>query len=62
MEIFTVEEFQDRWDELINRVENGEKLGIINEHGRAAVMLPAEEYHTSKDELTRIYTEHNEAT
>ena len=33
MEIFTVEEFQDRWDELISRVENGEKLGIINEDG-----------------------------
>ena len=44
MEIFTVEEFQDRWDELISRVENGEKLGIINEDGHAAVMMPVDEY------------------
>ena len=56
MEIFTVEEFQERWDELIARVENGEHLGIINENGNAAVMIPAD------DELYRIYTEHNEAS
>ena len=61
MEIFTVEEFQDRWDELISRVEGGEKLGIINEDGQAAVMMPAEEYREA-EELVRIYTEHDEAT
>lgn len=61
MEIFTVEEFQDRWDELISRVESGEKLGIINEDGKAAVMMPAEEYHEA-EELVKIYTEHDEAT
>lgn len=61
MEIFTVEEFQDRWDELISRVESGEKLGIINEDGQAAVMMPAEEYREA-EELVRIYTEHDEAT
>jgi len=53
MEIFTVEEFQERWDELIERVENGEHLGIINESGNAAVIIPAD------DELYRIYTETN---
>tara|TARA_A100001035_G_C27752988_1_gene487439 strand:- start:511 stop:696 length:186 start_codon:yes stop_codon:yes gene_type:complete len=61
MEIFTVEEFQDRWDELISRVEGGEKLGIVNEDGQAAVMMPAEEYREA-EELVRIYTEHDEAT
>lgn len=61
MEIFTVEEFQDRWDELIGRVESGEKLGIINEDGQAAVMMPAEEYREA-EELVKIYTEHDEAT
>ena len=30
MEVFTVEEFQERFDELMERVENGERLGIIN--------------------------------
>jgi PHD/YefM family antitoxin component YafN of YafNO toxin-antitoxin module len=53
MEVFTVEEFQERWDELMERVENGESLGIIDENGNAAVMSPAD------DELIRIHTECN---
>ena len=53
MEIFTVEEFQERFDELMERVEMGEHIGIVNEDGKAAVMLPAD------DELIRIYTENN---
>ena len=53
MEIFTVEEFQERFDELMERVENGESLGIINEDGQAAVMMPVD------DELIRIHTELN---
>ena len=57
MEVFTVEEFQERWDELIERVENGEHLGIVNDNGNAAVMMPAD------DELIRIHTElNNEAS
>ena len=53
MEVFTVEEFQERFDELMERVENGEQLGIINENGQAAVMMP------SDDDLIRIHTELN---
>ena len=53
MEIFTVEEFQERFDELFGRVENGEHLGIIDEEGKAFVMMPADE------ELIRIHTELN---
>jgi len=53
MEVFTVEEFQERWDELMTRVENGERIGIINDEGQAAVMMPAD------DELIRIHTELN---
>ena len=53
MEVFTVEEFQERFDELIERVENGESLGIIDENGMAAVMIPAD------DDLIRIHTELN---
>ena len=55
MEVFTVKEFQERFDELMERVENGERLGIIDENGRAAVMIPED------DDLIRIHTEHNEA-
>ena len=53
MEVFTVKEYQDRWDELMERVENGETFGIVNENGQAAVMMPAD------DETVRIYTENN---
>ena len=53
MEVFTVKEFQERFDELIERVENGEHLGIIDDAGKAAVMIPAD------DELIRIHTELN---
>jgi prevent-host-death family protein len=56
MEVFTVEEFQERFDELMERVENGESLGIVNENGQAAVMMPA------NDELIRIYTDHEEGS
>jgi prevent-host-death family protein len=53
MEVFTVAEFQERFDELIERVENGEHLGIVDENGRAVVMVPAD------DDLIRIHTELN---
>ena len=56
MEIFTVEEFQERFDELMERVEKGEQFGIINENGQAAVMMP------SDAELIRIYTDHEEGS
>ena len=56
MHIYSVEYWQKNWDELMERVENGEHIGIENENGERAVMVPAD------DELIRIYTEHNEAS
>jgi prevent-host-death family protein len=53
MEVFTVDEFQERFDELVERVENGEHIGIVDENGKAAVMIPADE------DLIRIHTELN---
>ncbi len=53
MEIFTINEWESRFDELVERVENGETIGIIKEDGKAAVMMPAD------DELIRIHTEQN---
>ena len=53
MEVFTVEEFQERFDELIGRVESGEHIGIVDDNGKAAVMIPA------NDDLIRIHTELN---
>ena len=53
MEIFTLKEWEENFDELFARVENGEHIGIENENGNKAVMIPAD------DELIRIYTELN---
>jgi hypothetical protein len=57
MKIYSVEHWQNNWDTLIERVENGEHIGIRNEeNGQTAVMIPAD------DELLRIYTDHDEAS
>ena len=53
MEVYTVKQWEDNFDALLERVEKGEHIGIVNEDGQAAVMIPAD------DELFRIYTENN---
>ena len=53
MDYYSVEHWQEHWDELMNRVENGETIGIIGEDGNKAVMVPANE------EITKLYTELN---
>ena len=55
MEFFSVEYWQEHWDTLIERVEKGETIGIINEDGNKAVMVPAD------DDIIRMYRDHNEA-
>lgn len=52
MEIYTVEEFQQNWDELINRVEGGEYIGITNGKN-TCIMIPAD------DESLKIYNKLN---
>jgi antitoxin (DNA-binding transcriptional repressor) of toxin-antitoxin stability system len=54
MEIFTVKEWEERFDELFERVENGERIGIVGDNGHAAVMMPID------DELYQIYVENNQ--
>ena len=56
MEVFSVTEFQERWDELIERVEGGEILGIVNDNGESAVMIPAD------DPVYQMYKDHDEAS
>ena len=51
-----MEYWQKNWETLIERVENGETIGIENENGNRAVMVPADE------EIIRIYTDHNEGS
>jgi antitoxin (DNA-binding transcriptional repressor) of toxin-antitoxin stability system len=53
IEFHTILEWEENWDELVQRVENGETIGIINENGNKAVMVPAD------DELIKLYTELN---
>jgi prevent-host-death family protein len=60
MKKFTVEEFQQRFDELMDRVENGESFLISSDYGEA-VIIPYQEYEEI-EELVRIYTDHDEGT
>ena len=53
MEVFTVKEWEENFDSLLERVEKGEHIGIVDEEGRAAVMIPAD------DDFFRIHTEKN---
>ena len=55
MKFYSVEEWQENWEDLILRVQDGEAIGVENENGNKAVMMPAD------DELLRIYTDHDEA-
>ena len=54
MEVFTIEEWENNFDELFERVEKGETIGIVKEDGQAAVMMPADEA-----DFLRIHTTEN---
>ena len=56
MHFYSVEYWQENWEELVGRVENGEAVGIENENGERAIMVPVD------DELIRMYTDHSEAS
>ena len=64
---FTVEEFQSNFDNLIERVENGETY-IITDGNKRAVIVPYNEvvkvFEDSKvdDEVIRIHTDHEEGS
>ena len=40
---FAVQEFEDNFDELFERVENGETLTIIQPDGKHVLMMPADQ-------------------
>ena len=56
MHFYSVEYWQENWETLMDRVENGETIGVENENGDRAVMTPAD------DELIRMYTDHSEGS
>jgi hypothetical protein len=67
LESFTVEEFQSNFDNLIERVQNGESFVIKSEYGNA-IMVPYKEVvrifedANVDDELIRIHTNHEEGS
>jgi prevent-host-death family protein len=69
MKKFTVEEFQKNFDDLLERVENGESF-IITSEGKEVVIMPAEDYEYIVDtvdgivdeEVIRIHTDHEEGS
>ena len=67
LKTFTIEEFQEDFDNLMNRVENGESFIIKSEHGNA-VIVPYKEvvqvFQESgvSDDLIRIHTDHEEGS
>ena len=53
MEYYSVDYWQENFDELFERLENGESIGIINQNGENCVMIPYD------DEVIKLYTELN---
>ena len=70
LQSFTVEEFQTNFDNLMNRVENGECF-IIKDGKKSAVIVPYRETikyaldslkPSVEDELIRLHTDHDEGS
>ena len=64
---FTIEEFQDDFDNLMNRVENGESFVIKSEHGNAVIVPYKEVVQVFQDarvddDVIRIHTDHEEGS
>lgn len=64
---FTVEEFQSNFDNLMNRVENGESFVISSEHGNAVIVPYKEVVQVFEecgvnDDIIRIHTDHEEGS
>jgi prevent-host-death family protein len=64
---FTVEEFQADFDNLLERVENGESF-IITDGGKQVMIMPTQNYEyildsiENTEDLIRIHTDHDEAS
>ncbi len=51
MEVFTLKEWEENFDELFKRVEEGETIGVVRDDGKAAVFMPAD-----SDDFLKIHT------
>ena len=68
LQSFTIEEFQADFDNLIEKVQNGESFLIKSEHGNA-IMVPyneviriCEESNLDFEEIVKIHTDHEEGS
>jgi hypothetical protein len=68
LQSFTIEEFQADFDNLIEKVQNGESFLIKSEHGNA-IMVPyneviriCEESNVDFEEIVKIHTDHEEGS
>jgi signal transduction protein with GAF and PtsI domain len=68
MEKFNVEYFQQNFDEIMERVDNGESFIVESDHGDA-MLVPYkevvnifEEVGVSEEDFTRLYREHEEGS
>jgi hypothetical protein len=68
LQSFTIEEFQADFDNLIEKVQNGESFLIKSEHGNA-IMVPyneiiniCEESDVDFEEIVKIHTDHEEGS
>jgi len=65
---FTVDEFQENFDELMSRVENGESFLIESEHGSVRmvpyneVVKVFEESDVDFDDIVKVYTDQEEGS
>lgn len=60
MEEYTVQQFQENFDKLFQRVENGETFKIRD--GNNIVMIIPYQITKDMDEIVRIYTDHEEGS
>lgn len=60
MEEYTVQQFQENFDKLFQRVENGETFKIRD--GNNIVMIIPYQITKDIDEIVRIYTDHEEGS
>jgi hypothetical protein len=68
LKLFTVEEFQADFDNLIDRVEKGESFIITSEHGNVfivpynEVVQICEDANVDIDDIVKIHTDHEEGS
>ena len=66
-EKYTIGEFQENFDDLLTRVENGESFMITSEHGNVMIIPYTDDITILEDsdvdgDIIRIHTDHEDAS